>query len=313
MKKVSVLIPVYNVSAYLNRFCESLWAQTFNDVEYIFMDDCSTDDSYALLSEEISKVDFDCKLLQHEKNRGLAQTRDDLLRAATGEFIICIDSDDWLEPDYIEKLVAASDGYDIVQCGYFEELKDKQIVHEGWEIPSKDELLYNAIAVLKETFLWTKLIRRSLIEPYHWKSGANQGEDYLTTIWLYAHTDKIVSIPDPLYHYNCINFSSITKTNTYKNFIILFDEAERLLLKLGLLPEFQEAFYRRIFLMKKDMILATGSLKGTNPAWDIYKTYRPEVNRYWRTMPLGTINSFLFWLLEHRCNILAKWVYRLLK
>lgn len=307
MKKVSVLVPVYNVSAYLERFLGSLWAQTFKDVEYIFMDDCSTDNSYSLLSDEISKVDFDCKLLQHEKNRGLAQTRDDLLRAATGEFVTCIDSDDWLEPDYLEKLVAASDGYDIVQCGYFEELKDKQIVHKGWAIPEYDKLLHDSIAVKLESFVWFKLIRRSLINDYHWKPGANQGEDYLTTLWLYAHTTKINSIPDPLYHYNCQNMTSITKTNTYKNFVILFDEAEQLMLREGLLPKYEDAFNQRVFMFKKDLILRK------DPNWEIFRTYRPNVNYIYERVRMGKLDKMIFKQLSKNNILIAKFLHLLKK
>lgn len=311
--KVSVLIPVYNVSAYLERFLESLWAQTFKDVEYVFMDDCSTDDCYDILSRELAGKE-NCRLLQHQKNQGLAQTRDDLLREAKGDFVCCIDSDDWLEPDYLEKLVeAATDEVDIVQCGYFEELKDRQVLHENHYKATHEQTLHDVIAVNVETFLWTKLIRRSLIQPYHWKAGANQGEDYLTTIWLYAHTDRIKIIPDALYHYNRQNESSITKTNTYRNFTLLFDEAERLMQSLGLLPKYQEAFNQRVFMFKKDMILASGSLKGTNPAWDIYLTYKPEINKLWRGIPLGKKNKIIFWLLEHRLTILAQVVFRLLR
>lgn len=309
--KVSVLIPVYNVSAYLKRFLDSLWSQTYKDVEFIFIDDCSTDNSYDILQKEQNKITF--TLLHNEKNLGSAQTRGDLLKRAHGEFVIYVDSDDWLEPDFIEQLVIASKDMDIVQCGYYEEQRDRQILKEAPVTENHDLLMHKTIAVEVETFLWTKMIRRELLLPYHWKAGINQGEDYLASIWLFAHTDKIAIVNKPLYHYNRLNVGSITRTNTYKNFTLLFDEAERLMLSLGLLPKYQEAFNQRVFMFKKDLILASGSLKETNLAWDIYQTYRPEINKLWRGIPLGKKNRIIFWLLERRLTILAQGVFRLLR
>ena len=114
MVKVSIGIPVYNVSEYLRQCLDSVLIQTFTDFEVILVDDGSTDDSFRICQEYISR-DKRFKLI-HQENKGLAGARNTCLRYMTGDFIAWLDSDDWLEDDYLEKLVntQVKTGADIV-------------------------------------------------------------------------------------------------------------------------------------------------------------------------------------------------------
>ena len=100
--KVSVIIPVYNVEKYIERCARSLLEQSLKDIEYIFVDDCSPDNSITMLEnilKEYPERQPLVKILFHEPNRGLAYTRQEGVDAAKGEYIIHCDSDDWVEPE----------------------------------------------------------------------------------------------------------------------------------------------------------------------------------------------------------------------
>lgn len=101
MPKVSVILPCYNVSPYIDKCIDSLLNQTLKDVEFIFIDDCSTDDTY----EQIKKyTDPRIKLIHHEVNKYTAEARNTGIINATGEYLSFIDPDDYINYDFLEKL-----------------------------------------------------------------------------------------------------------------------------------------------------------------------------------------------------------------
>ena len=128
MPKVSVLIPVYGVEKYIRRCAVSLFEQTLEEVEYIFVDDCSEDKSISVLEETIERFPNSyakVKILHHSENRGSAAARNTALNMATGEYIIVIDSDDFIESTMLEDLYnsAIDDMADIVVSDYWLILK----------------------------------------------------------------------------------------------------------------------------------------------------------------------------------------------
>ena len=99
--KISLVIPVYNSQAYLQKLFDSIYSQTFTDLEIICFDDCSTDNSYKILKKYAQK-DSRIKLFRNLINHGLAVTRGRALDKAKGEYIMFVDPDDWLVPDACE-------------------------------------------------------------------------------------------------------------------------------------------------------------------------------------------------------------------
>lgn len=97
----SVIVPVYNVEKYIEKCIRSIQTQTFNNFEILCVDDCGQDNSIEII-KEMAKDDSRIKILKHRKNKGLGAARNTALRAAQGEYIICVDSDDWLMPDCLE-------------------------------------------------------------------------------------------------------------------------------------------------------------------------------------------------------------------
>lgn len=101
---VSIIIPVYNVSDYVERCLQSVMAQTYTDIECIIVDDCTPDDSIEKCERMIAAYDgpITFKVLHHEKNRGLSAARNTGIEAASGEYLYFLDSDDWIIPECIQ-------------------------------------------------------------------------------------------------------------------------------------------------------------------------------------------------------------------
>lgn len=106
--KVSVIIPVYSVEPYIERCIESVLRQTYRDLEVIIVDDCTPDRSIELAKNLINKVnckDLDYKFIKHDINRGLSVARNTGIKAATGDYLFFMDSDDWISDDCISLMV----------------------------------------------------------------------------------------------------------------------------------------------------------------------------------------------------------------
>ena len=129
LPKVSIIIPVYNVELYVEKCLQSVMRQTYAGmIECVLVDDCGTDHSMEvaerIIAEYVGPIEF--KVLHHEQNRGLSAARNTGIDAACGEYVYCLDSDDWISEDCIEKLVQplGFEQYDFVVGHYDRDGKD---------------------------------------------------------------------------------------------------------------------------------------------------------------------------------------------
>ena len=140
---ISIIVPVYNVEAYLDRCMESILKQTYKRLEIILVDDGSTDSSREKC-DAYAKQDSRIKVI-HKKNSGLSDARNAGLALATGDYIGYVDSDDWIEPDMYQSLYDACAEHDaeLAVCRYFREYQDRtEAGGTGKVVPlSRDELL----------------------------------------------------------------------------------------------------------------------------------------------------------------------------
>ena len=139
---VSVIIPVYNAEQHIKRCCESLFAQSLRDIEYIFVNDGSSDQSVPMIKDTLSRYPnrkSDVKIIDRKENRGVAYTRQEGLAAVAGEYVIHCDSDDWVEKNMYETLYCEGkkSNADVVCCGFYIDLPDKSRTI----LPNKDNLL----------------------------------------------------------------------------------------------------------------------------------------------------------------------------
>ena len=182
--KVSILVPVYNVEAFIERCAVSLFEQTFDDIEYIFVNDCTPDNSIEVLKKVIEKYpnrNSHIKIIHHKTNRGLAGARNTGIQNATGDYILHIDSDDYIELDTVRLLYnsALNNDSDMVVCDYILEWKSqRKLILQNWDSSNK-EFIKKVLTVEAMPCVWNKLIRRSIYIDNNVKAieGVNFGED----------------------------------------------------------------------------------------------------------------------------------------
>ena len=218
--QVSTIIPIYNVERYIERCVRSLFEQTLEDIEYIFVDDCSPDQSMTLLHKIIKEYeykDLTIKIISHEQNKGLPGARNSGLAAATGEYVFHCDSDDWVEKEAMEKMyqAAQTNQADIVWCDWYLSFRENEryMQQKGEETPM--DCIKAMLSGRMKYNVWNKLVRRSLYldNRITFPDGYGMGED-MTMIQLFAFAQKVCYIPVALYHYVRLNMSSFTQTNS---------------------------------------------------------------------------------------------------
>lgn len=216
---VSVIVPLYNVEKYIEKCATSLFEQTLKDnLEFIFVDDCCTDNSLNILTDIIAKYpqrSSSIKILHHNQNKGLAAARNTGYAAASGQYIIHCDSDDWVAPEMYECLLvkAKAEKADVVFCDYIGVYNRKQIYFRQSPAPNEPQTLDKILDGTLHNGVWNKLIHRSLYESTTplWQDGVNMWEDVSIIPRLIYFAKKISYVNKPLYFYNQTNPSSYTR------------------------------------------------------------------------------------------------------
>ena len=209
MMKVSVLVPVYGVEKYVGQCAKTLFGQTYNDIEYVFVDDCTPDNSISIIQQVLSEYPYrepQMHIIRHDRNRGLGAARKTALAAATGDFVLNVDSDDHLPLDAIEKLVARQQqtGADIVSGNYNSDFEDGTIVaHHEWH-GDRDVCL--KLMLIQHTLLphiWARLIRKTVYTEHGIDSieGINMAEDMALTPRLIHAAQQVAYVEDSVYFY----------------------------------------------------------------------------------------------------------------
>lgn len=215
MRKISVIIPVYNAAKYLKVCLDSIMQQTYRNLEVLLVNDGSTDNSlaiafsYAEYEERIVVID--------QENQGASAARNQGLLQATGDYIAFVDADDWLEPDYFQALSAGFvHDADLICCGYF----DHSIY--GTHVPVNDFLHAGTLlerSALTQTLIkgtagvpWAKLFKQSIIREHNIRflSDVKMSEDLIFNLEYVQYIRKATIIPKHLYHYNRLNEQSLS-------------------------------------------------------------------------------------------------------
>ena len=223
---ISICTPIYNTETYLEECVESLFTAKMADkCEFIFVDDCSTDSSPRILENLCKKyASLNTKIIRHEKNSGVAVARNTALAAATGAFIIHIDSDDSVRNDFLEKLytTAVQNDADLVVCNNWRDFDS------GF---TSVQLVRLLLTHHSPPTLWCKIARRSLFTEHNivWKEGINVGEDPIISVKLQYFSKKTVFLRDMLYNYKQdIGFvTKLKKSNILRQKELEFAEIRR--------------------------------------------------------------------------------------
>ncbi len=209
---------MYNVAGLIEPCVKSLCRQTYKDIELVFINDCSKDNTIQVLNDLLAKhnsSNLECKIISHDVNKGVAAARNTGLDAATGDYVYSVDADDYIEPDTIESLVKeAEDGAkDIVSCEWLLEFgtNARHMVQPDFKT---GEDLFRQMCYGKARWnLWLFLVKRSLYEDNHIRfvPGVNMGEDMMVMLKMSLCAKKVSVIHRSLYHYIQTNSSAISK------------------------------------------------------------------------------------------------------
>ena len=200
MKLVSIVIPVYNVEKYLEECLESIKNQTYKNFEALLVDDGSTDssgticDRYAIIDERFKVI--------HKENGGAASARNMALKIAKGEYITFVDSDDYVELNFLHELVTNVDDCDIVQCNEKVVYKNKKINMDTIksETYNKVEFLEVYLNNWMCSLLHNKLFKRNVINNISFEEGHIVDDEYFTYLCV-LQSKKIKQIDNVLYNY----------------------------------------------------------------------------------------------------------------
>lgn len=219
--KVSIIIPVYKVEKYIEKCVRTLFGQTLDNIEYIFVDDYSPDNSIAVMQkvlEEFPERKSQVKIIQHKINKGVSQSRQDGVDAAEGEYIIHCDPDDWVELDMYEVLYnkAKETDSDLVICDFSNVIGNKTIIN------SQKPKELSSIAILEgiagripntniHGATWNKLLKAEIYKNARFPDNVSYCEDVHLWFQILRKDLNIEYVHQPLYFYRD-NSSSLINT-----------------------------------------------------------------------------------------------------
>ena len=315
---ISVIVPVYKVEAYIERCAKSLFEQTYDNLEYIFINDCTPDDSMEILDKVLALYPHrvhQVKIINHQTNKGLAAGRNTGLEHATGKYIGWVDSDDWVETAMFEGLykMAEKHNSDIVWCDFYNscaeyEARQSQYCKENKIDYIKSVLLGKILAVV-----WCSIVKKELYIKHNILYPEKQRimEDMVQTIKLLYFSENIKYVPEAYYHYVKDNADSITaRWNTdpaiqeavQANLNAVFDFLNNTELRFALQKDmrYSKLVYKKGLLNSLDI-----------QTFQQWKELFKEENKYVLSCPNMTLRQkMLGWSISHGWWFVAKiWIY----
>lgn len=303
MPKVSVIIPIYGVEQYIERCARSLFEQTLDDIEYLFIDDCTPDKSVEILKrvlKEYPQRKSQVVIHRMEQNSGQAKVREWGMRNATGKYVIHCDSDDWVNVHMYEEMYnkAIEEDADVVISGFEITNGFSVISVHTTNYKSFNELCKRILTGRISGALWNKLIRRSLLDYIKYPNG-NMGEDMTIILQCLYFAKSISTVEKPLYSYY-VNDNSISNTISENGIVNRFLESQK---NANLLIDFFKSngifkiYERDIDVLLYNKKCALKPLLKKNKYYKMWKEAYKEVNRkifFNSDIPLKNRIGYLF-------------------
>lgn len=208
--KVTVAIPVYGVEKYIEVCARSVFEQTYDNLEFLFVNDCTKDGSFEVLENVL--LDYPNRrdqviIIEHSFNRGLSAARNTAVEHAKGDFIFHVDSDDYIEKDAIESLInkQQQEDADLVVGNYIIELGDGRTLYRKYLdiTQTKEKIVVDCLNDVSSHSVWGILIKKSLYIDNCIRAleGVNVGEDWQVASQILYYASKIAYIDGLTYHY----------------------------------------------------------------------------------------------------------------
>ena len=294
--KVSIVVPVYNIGKYIRDCINSLITQTYTNIEIILVDDGSTDKSGSIC-DEFAQKDERIKVI-HKKNGGLSSARESGINQSTGDYIMIVDGDDWIDIQTVQKCVCEVEKNPLIDCVLFSYVKEfinnsvpMHVMDNTMYFSPKEatDKIYRRLFGLSDDELahpermdnivscCMKLYRSEIARNGKYFDNRIVGSSEDTLFNMYALHDRgpMVYLDECYYHYRKIDTSF---TNTYregleKKWAILFREMKKVLKKKNLGKEYQKALSNRIALSIIGIGMNEVGNKGKSHYWR-YKKVR---------------------------------------
>lgn len=231
MIEFSVIIPIYNTEKYLTRCINSIINQTYKKMELILVDDGSTDDSKKICDKFAR--DYEMIKVVHQKNRGVSAARNVGLKLASNEYIVFVDSDDWIERETLENLynVIKHNETDCIVFNLKEQVLKK--IENKNQTQTWEEEIEKLIITERINSPVNKVYRNSIIKNNNIKfdEEISIGEDLLFNIEYFTSSKKIYILNKELYHYEVSNNKSLTrkyKEDKYEQLMYVNDRIKKI-------------------------------------------------------------------------------------
>lgn len=308
MPKVTIIVPVHNVENYIEKCARSLFEQSLDELEFLFIDDGSTERSLEILKKTISNYPKRIHQIHifHQENKGVSVARNKGLEEAKGDYIAFCDSDDWVSPNMYEKLYdkAISSDADIVYCDFYMHYGDKNKIYKTIS-PAKDKIRFLRDFMSSYTVLWNVLAKRSLYIKHslHFPPHIIYREDFHLAIRLYYYAKRIKQIEEPLYYYNKSNINSAlyNRHKRQANDELTCDlDIISFFTKENVINSFKDKLSWLVLREKQSLILDSTKHKE-------FLLIYPESHTYiWSCPYLNVKIKLMMWLLTHHMGILVR-------
>lgn len=214
----SIIIPVYGVEKYISRFAESVLGQTYDNIQFVFVNDGTKDSSIEILQ---GLIDTDYQYLKdrivivNKQNEGLPAARRTGMEYAKGDYILHVDSDDWLETDAVERIAskAVETGSEIIYFDFYKEYasRSKHDVEREYDARTKMKFIHGLFNYKAYGYVWNKCVKRSVYDRAEvYFSPYGMHEDIYLMSQLIFNAESITHLNAPLYHYRRDNPGSIS-------------------------------------------------------------------------------------------------------
>lgn len=312
MIKVSIVIPIYNVEKFIEKCVRSLMEQTFEDIEYIFVNDCSPDNSVSILKRVISEYPEKkdrCIIVNHLNNRGVSAARNTGLSKAQGEYILYFDSDDWAEKTMISDMynIAVKNDSDIVSCNFRMVYNDRTVDYRT--VDFTEDMVYNIRKYISSdwTVVWNMLVKHSIYIENNIRSLENHSycEDFNLSVKLMLNAQKIVRLNKVLYNYNKMNSSSIMyglNEKTMDDEQIMYLDLIHYLKEKHVYKYYEKQMGWRILKSKQEWVL-------DKDTYDKFLFLHPESHKYILSCPFINLKlKIMMWSLTHHLSFISRFM-----
>lgn len=312
---VSVIVPVYNVERHIEKCIRSLFEQTLDSIEYIFVNDCSNDSSMQVLLSVIKDYPDrakDIQIVELEQNRGVAVARNVGLLHAKGEYVIFCDSDDWMDNEMLNTMytVAEKRTADVVMCDFY------MVQDTGLILYQTPKYCMNKVEFIRQylrytwTTIWNLLIRKKLLQDggLQFPVGYTYCEDFNFAVKVFDTAKVIVTIDRPFYFYNRLNMNSVMRSSNPRMMhdeIMMYLDVISWFEKRNTFSLYEKQMSWRILKSKQEWLLTTTT-------YTRFLALFPNSHCHiWSCPYLNVKLKVMAWCLTHRLKCISELLLKL--